>query len=88
MGTATQNFQVACATGRENCFEPRHFSIGARRIHVLDVIDRWLSSRARYYKVRGDDECVYILRHDPRDQLWEMTLFDSGRCDITRLSST
>jgi hypothetical protein len=38
--------------------------------------------------VRGDDGSIYILRYDLDYDAWEMTLFNSGTRDETRLSST
>ncbi len=52
------------------------------------VIDRWLDPRHRYFKLRGDDGGIYLLRHDTIDERWEMNLYDSGRREKTRLSST
>ena len=55
---------------------------------VREIIDRWLEPDHRYFKVRGDDHGVYILRYDTQADHWDMILFDSGRRDDTRLSST
>ncbi len=55
--------------------EPNVFYIGSRRIGVVDVIDRWLATEHGYFKITADDGDVYILRHDSRTQLWELTLF-------------
>jgi hypothetical protein len=59
---------------------------------MLGRCDRDLRSlagpRHRYFKVRVGDGGVYILRHDTARDQWELTLFDSGRRDETRLSST
>jgi hypothetical protein len=44
----------------------------------VEVLDRWLAPDHRYFKVRGDDSAVYILRHDEGAGEWEMTMFDCG----------
>lgn len=67
---------------------PQSFNIGQRRVAVVEVLDRWIAPAERYYKVRGDDEGIYILRHDRGSACWELTLFDSGVRLETRLSST
>ena len=67
---------------------PRSFSLGQRRIKVFEVIDRWLEPAHSYFKVRGDDAGIYILRYDRDSDVWEMILFDSGTRAETRLSST
>ena len=57
---------------------PSRFFIGERAVTVEEVIDRWLGSDHRYYKVRGDDGDLYILRHDRFQARWELTLFTSA----------
>ena len=67
---------------------PRAFSLGARRVVVAEEIDRWLDPRHRYFKVRGDDGDIYILRHDVPSDGWELILFNAGGGRGPRLSST
>jgi hypothetical protein len=57
---------------------PRRFFLGSRQIEVAEVVDRWLGSDRRYYKVRGDDGDLYILRYEPLFDRWELTLFASA----------
>ncbi len=64
------------------------FYLGERCIEVEEVLDRWLDPAHRYFKLKGDDAGIYILRHSTGEDIWEMILFDGGtRADI-RLSST
>lgn len=67
---------------------PRAFLLGDRRVAVVEELDRWLDTEHRYFKVRGDDGHVYILRHDVPAGAWEMTLFNAGGGRGPRLSST
>ena len=64
------------------------FYLGERCIKVSEVLDRWLGPSHRYFKLRGDDNGIYILRHSTEEDLWEMILFDSDTRNETRLSST
>ena len=80
--------RVECYAGYRSEETPRRFFIGQRPVVVVDVLDRWLSPEHRYFKLRGDDGGVYILRHDVARERWELTLYDSGRAAATRLSST
>jgi hypothetical protein len=41
------------------------------------VIDRWRGPDHRFFKVRGDDGAVYLLRHDERADRWELERLDS-----------
>ncbi len=69
--------QVECYAGYRGEETPRRFFIGTRNIEVLDVIDQWLEPDHRYFKVRGDDNGIYILRHDVATNRWELTFFDA-----------
>jgi hypothetical protein len=80
--------RVACYAGHRAETEPRRLFIGRREVAVTEVIDRWLDPQHRYFKLRGDDGGIYLVRQDTLSGQWELTLFDSGRRDGTRLSST
>jgi hypothetical protein len=88
-GTEDSPFlRVECYAGHRADTEPRLLHIGEREVVVTEIIDRWLDPRHRYFKLRGDDGGIYLLRQDTIEDRWEMTLYDSGRRDDTRLSST
>jgi hypothetical protein len=70
--------RVECHAGYRGEETPRRFEIGARRIEVVDVLDRWLDPDHRYFKVLGDDGDTYILRHDAEGNRWELTLYRRG----------
>ena len=80
--------RVECYAGHRSDTEPRCLHIGPRQVAVIEVIDRWLDPTHRYFKLRGDDGGIYLVRHDTETDRWEMTLIDSGTRDETRLSST
>ena len=82
------HIKVECYPGYCGEATPQCLFIGAHKIDLVDVIDRWLSPQDRYFKLRGGDNGIYILRHLVAADRWELTLFDSGRCEQTRLSST
>jgi hypothetical protein len=43
------------------------------------VLDAWLAPDHRYFKLRGDDGDVYIVRHDSQADCWELTMFKRDR---------
>lgn len=89
IGTKDSPFlRVECYAGHRADSEPRRLHIGEREVAVIEIIDRWLDPRHRYFKLRGDDGGIYLLRQDTIENRWEMTLYDSGRRNETRLSST
>jgi hypothetical protein len=79
---------VECYAGYRGEETPRLLRIGEREVVVVDVLDRWLAPDHRYFKLRGNDGGTYIVRHDSHRDNWELTLFDSGRSEEHRLSST
>jgi hypothetical protein len=58
---------------------PRCFYIGARKVEILDVVDRWLETEHGYFKVFGDDGGTYIIKNNVLSGDWELTLYDSGQ---------
>jgi hypothetical protein len=72
-----QIFRVECYAGHRADSEPRRLHIGQREVLVTEIIDRWIDPSHRYFKLRGDDGGVYLLRHGSVEDRWEMTLYDS-----------
>jgi hypothetical protein len=80
--------RVECYSGYRGEQTPVRFYLGEREVEVDQVLDQWIDPRHRYFKVRGGDGGIYILRHDTKADIWQMTLFDSGARPETTLSST
>lgn len=72
---------VDCYAGHRGEETPRAIAIGARRIAVVEVLDRWLAPDHRYFKLRGDDGDRYIVRHEVTTGVWELTMFTRGGND-------
>jgi len=64
--------RAECYAGYRGEEEPRAFTLGERRFGVVEILDRWLAPDHRYFKVKADDGCVYVLRHDTRAGEWEL----------------
>lgn len=67
--------RVECYSGYRAEQEPRAFYLGERRIAVAMVVDRWLDTEHRYFKVEGHDGQVYILRHSVAPDQWELAFY-------------
>jgi hypothetical protein len=71
---------VECYAGHRGEETPRAFQIEDRHIEVAEVLDRWLAPDHRYFKVKGDDGDLYILRHRPAAQNdWELSAYERAR---------
>lgn len=54
---------------------PQSFRLWKHTHTVKEVLDKWLASEHRYFKVKAEDDAVYILRYDGESCSWELTLF-------------
>lgn len=58
---------------------PRRLHFRWRKVGVAETLDQWHGPGYRYVKVRGDDGCLYILRHDALGLVWHLTLYATAR---------
>ena len=86
--TSEIRLRVECHAGYKGGESPVRFYLGERLIEVEDILDRWLDPDHRYFKVKGNDGGIYILREDAVSDTWELTLYNSGARSESRLSST
>jgi hypothetical protein len=75
--------RVECYAGYRGEETPRRLFLGAQEIEVAAVLDRWLAPDHRYFKLRGGDGAVYILRYDGGDDLWELVLYNRTGTDVS-----
>jgi hypothetical protein len=66
---------VDCHAGYRGDETPRRLELGGRRVEVVEVIDRWFGPDHAYFKLRGDDGAVYLVRHDEGADRWELKLY-------------
>ena len=67
--------RVDCYAGYRGEETPRFIRLADNKIEVIQVLDRWLAPDHRYFKVLGDDEATYIIRHDSVSGQWELVLY-------------
>lgn len=70
---------VRCYAGYRGEETPVSLLFGDRRVRVAEVTDRWLAPEYRYFRLRGSDDCEYLVRHDTARDEWELVKYDSGR---------
>jgi len=70
--------EVECYAGYKGEETPRAIVLNDRRIPVAEVLDQWLAPDHRYFKIRGDEGDVYIVRQDVLSGAWTLTAFQRG----------
>ena len=58
--------------GRGGEPEPHVFYLGARRLPVVAILDRWHDASHHYFEVSADDGRCFLLRHCPASDQWEL----------------
>jgi hypothetical protein len=54
---------------------PRRFVLGDQTIEVDDLLDRWYGNDADYFRVRGRDGHLYVLKYLRQQDRWELSSF-------------
>jgi hypothetical protein len=67
--------QVQCYAGHKADEKPVRFQLDDREYLVEEVLDQWYGPDDTFYKVRADDENMYILRHCGLTDDWALVLF-------------
>ena len=63
-GKSSVTVNVECYAGYRADETPRRFSGGERRVEIIEIIRQWQTPEARFFKVRGNDGNVHMLKHD------------------------
>lgn len=67
--------KVECYAGYRGEETPRIIWFKSREIKIKKVLDRWLDPDHRYFKLLGDDDGIYIIRHDMSTWFWGLTFY-------------
>lgn len=54
---------------------PVRLRFDAREVEIVENVDRWYGSDYCYFKIKGHDGNLYILRFDEGRAEWELTMF-------------
>ena len=60
---------------------PKRFRLNGRVVEIAENIDVWYGRSYRYFKVKGSDGNLYILRFDEEQAAWELTMFQSPQAE-------
>jgi hypothetical protein len=69
--------QVECYAGRKADERPVRFRLDGHEYMVEEVMDQWYGPEHLFFKVRADDDKVYILRRQTSvpDGEWDLVSF-------------
>ena len=56
---------------------PVRFRFGRREVEIVEIVDQWYGLDYCYFKVKGSDGNLYILRFDGGRAEWELTMFQN-----------
>jgi hypothetical protein len=75
--------KVECYSGYRVNERPVAFTINecddTRSFKIREVIDRWFGETADYFKVIADDENIYLLKYDSRQDVWDLIFYQDPR---------
>ena len=69
---------VDCYAGYRGEETPRYINLADNKVEVIDILDRWLAPDHRYFKIIGNDEATYIIRHDSVSGQWELVFYQAA----------
>ncbi len=69
---------VECRSEPRRGEVPLRFGSEGRMREVVEVLDFWEGEHHRDFRVRADDDSIYILRHDLPARIWRIHFFQQG----------
>jgi hypothetical protein len=60
---------------------PRRLHLDGRGVDVAEIIDQWPGRNYVYFKVKGADGNIYILRLDETNATWEVVMFETPQAE-------
>jgi hypothetical protein len=62
---------------------PARLQFDAREVEIVENVDRWYGPDYCYFKIKGSDGNLYILRFDENRAEWELTMFERPGASAT-----
>jgi hypothetical protein len=75
------DIHVECEAGPNGDPEPRRLRLGATGVVVAEIVDRWPAFGHHYFKVRGTDGGIYIVRRDAAAGTWRLTFYQAPEAE-------
>ena len=71
--------KVECFKSSKLNERPVAFSLSNSRYKVEEIIDRWYGEGSRYFKIKADDDNIYLLKYDERMDCWEWVFYQNPK---------
>ena len=71
--------KVECYTSSKLNERPVAFSLSNSRYKIEEIIDRWYGDGSRYFKIKADDDNIYLLKYDERMDCWEWVFYQNPK---------
>jgi len=71
------NVNVECYSDDMLNEGPIAFTLMDRQYKVSDVIDRWYGEGVVYFKVKADDNNIYLLKYSKSQDHWDLILYQN-----------
>jgi hypothetical protein len=72
-------FKVECYTSSKLNERPVAFVLSNSRYKVEEIIDRWYGEGSRYFKIKADDDNIYLLKYDEQADCWEWVFYQNPK---------
>ena len=70
--------EVKCYAGYRGEETPHKIRMATYEIEIKEIVDRWLAPDHRYFKVIGNDNATYIIRHETATWQWDLVFYQSA----------
>ncbi len=71
--------KVECHSGYKINERPVKFTLMERSYLVKEIIDTWYGEKSVYFKVKADDENIYLLKYDEWQDQWDLVFYQNPR---------
>lgn len=70
---------VECCLEKNSNGRPAAFSLMGHPYKVKEIIDSWHAKVAVYFKIKAEDDNIYLLKFDERQAKWDLVFFQNPK---------
>ena len=69
--------KVQCYSGFKVNEKPVSFCLRHQTYKVKEILDRWYGETSVYFKIKADDENIYLLKYDEWQDEWDLVFYQN-----------